>query len=130
MEEKSILHNLQKVFDAINNRQMEYNWIITDCECFPESSEINNLFFQEYCFLSGDELTEIIKQEDFQWIWALLSGFKKDIPYDEIMKYPLPYANGYEGFWKNPFINEDNIKIEKDFMKQTFLDAVTNAVVL
>ena len=93
---------LQKVFDAINNRQMEYNWLITDCECLPESPGLKSLFFQEYCFLSGDELTDIIKQEDFQWIWAVLSGFKKDIPFDEIMKYPLPYANGYEGFWKNP----------------------------
>ena len=93
---------LQKIFDAIGNRQTEYNWLITDCECFPKSPEIESLFLQEYCFLSGDELTDIIKQEDFQWIWAVLAGFKKDIPFEEIMKHPLPFANGYDGFWKNP----------------------------
>lgn len=93
---------LQKVFDAIGNRQTEYNWLITDCECYPKSPETARLFSQEYCFLSGDELTDIVKSEDFQWIWAVLSGFKKDIPFEEIMKHPLPYANEYEGFWKNP----------------------------
>ena len=93
---------LQKVFDAIGNRQTEYNWLITDCECYPKSPETERLFSQEYYFLSGDELTDIIKKEDFQWIWAVMSGFKKDVPFEEIMKYPLPYANEYEGFWKNP----------------------------
>ena len=94
--------NLQKVFDAIGNKQVEYNWLITDCECYSESPKIESLLSQEYCFLSGNELSDIVRNNDFQWIWAVLSGFKKDIPLSEIIKYPLPYANEYEGFWKNP----------------------------
>lgn len=99
--EKYYTH-MQKVFDAIGNRQTEYNWLITNCEFFALSPEINNLLSREYSFLTGEELTEIVKKEDFQWIWAVLSGFDKCISLDKIMKYPLPYANGYEGFWKNP----------------------------
>ena len=28
---------LKKVFDAIDNKQKEYNWLITDCECYPNN---------------------------------------------------------------------------------------------
>ena len=27
---------LKKLFDAIGNRQVEYNWLITDCVCYPK----------------------------------------------------------------------------------------------
>ena len=27
--------DLNKVFDFINNKQVEYNWLITDCDCYP-----------------------------------------------------------------------------------------------
>ncbi len=84
---------LKSVLDAIENRQVEYNWLITDTEIIPAP---------DYYFLSGEELTTIILEDDSQWIWGVLSGFEKSIPLDEILKYPLPESNGYEGFWKNP----------------------------
>lgn len=90
---------MRKMFYAIDNKQKEYNWLISDCEC---ACEVEKFLSQDHCFISGDELTQIVEKNDFQWIWAVLSGFKKDIPIDEIMKYPLPYANGYKGFWQNP----------------------------
>ena len=94
--------NLGKVFDAIGDTQTQYNWLITDCVCYPQAPDIDALLSQRYCWLSGHELTSIVNQEDFQWIWAVLSGFRRDIPLEEILKHPLPYADGYEGFWKNP----------------------------
>jgi len=94
--------DLGKVFRAIGNEQINYNWLITDCVCYPQNAEIDNLLVKEYCWLTGEKLTEIVEQESFQWIWAVLSGFAKDIPLSEVLKYPLPYADGYEGFWKNP----------------------------
>ena len=93
---------LKKVFDAIDNKQKEYNWLITDCECYPDNQKIKELLNKEYCWLSGEELTEMVNQEDFQWIWAVLSGFDKSIELSEVLKYDLPYADGYEGFWNKP----------------------------
>ena len=109
---------LKAVFDAIENKQVEYNWLITDTEIVAHSSRLDALNTSvhwkhgdgnpiaipapDYYFLSGEELTSIISEDDSQWIWGVLSGFEKSIPLDEILKYPLPESNGYEGFWKNP----------------------------
>ncbi len=94
--------DLKKVFDAINDKQKEYNWLITDCVCYPNNQEIQELLNKEYCWLSGEELTKIVNHEDFQWIWAVLSGFDKSVELSEVLKYDLPYADGYTGFWKKP----------------------------
>lgn len=93
---------LKKVFDAIDNKQKEYNWLITDCVCYPNDPEIKELLSKKYCWLSGEKLTEIVNQEEFQWIWAVLSGFDKSVKLSDILKYDLPYADGYSGFWKKP----------------------------
>lgn len=94
--------HMSTVFKAINNAQNQYNWLIADCVCYPESKEIELIFDQKYCWLSGEELTAIIAQEDFQWIWGVLCGFEKDIPLEEVLKYPLPSAEGYNGYYNNP----------------------------
>lgn len=44
-------------------------------------------------------MTNIIKKYDFQWIWAVFSGFDKNITLEEVKKYDLPCADGYRGFW-------------------------------
>ena len=99
--EKYYTH-LKKVFDAIGNKQLDYNWLITDCECYPSDPEINELFSEEYCWISGEKLTDIVTTDDFQWIWAVLSAFEKSVSLDEVLKYELPYADGYKGFWEKP----------------------------
>lgn len=91
-----------KVFQAINNAQVQYNWLITDCVCYPRNKEIEQLLDQEYCWLSGDELSALIEQEDFQWIWGCLCGFPKNTPINEVLKYPLPSAEDYNGYYQNP----------------------------
>ena len=55
---------LSKVFHGINNAQKQYNWLITDCECYPKNKEIEELFDQKYCWLSGEELTDIVVKEN------------------------------------------------------------------
>ena len=39
---------LSKVFHGINNAQKQYNWLITDCKCYPKYKEIEELFDQKY----------------------------------------------------------------------------------
>ncbi len=92
---------LSDVFKALDNKQLEYNWLIVDCECYPCDSELRSLFDNEYCWISGEELSALIQKEDFQWIWAVLCGFEKDIPLSEVLKYPFPKTQSYKGCFDN-----------------------------
>ena len=88
-----------KVFAAIKDEQLKYNWLITDCICYPENTNYAELLSKEYAWLTGEELTSMIDIENFQWIWAVLSGFPKNVTLKEVLKYKLPYADGFRGFW-------------------------------
>ena len=92
-----------RLFQALGNAQTDYNWLITALEGWPATAEDRQILLnQKYGWLTGTELTAIIEQDDFQWIWGVLSGFEKDVSLYEVLKYPLPKADGYEGFWHNP----------------------------
>lgn len=90
---------MSKVFDAIKNKQIAFNRLITDIDSVPQKISYNG---GNYCWLTGEELSQIVREDDRQWVWAVLSGFDKSIALQEVLKYPLPYADGYKGFWYNP----------------------------
>ncbi|MBN9648080.1 MULTISPECIES: DUF2691 family protein [Terrisporobacter] len=92
---------LDEVFKGIENIQKQYNWLITDIECYPEKQSNIELFSKEYCWLSGDELSEIIRGDNFQWIWGVFSGFSKSISKDDVLQFKLPYADGNKELWKD-----------------------------
>ena len=89
--------DMSKVISALNGRVKDYNWLVTDYD-FNEDFLIDG----EYGFFTSEEFIKFANKPYFQWIWAVVSGFRKEIQLDEILKYPLPYANGYRGFWQNP----------------------------
>ncbi len=92
-----------KVFDAIDNKQKEYNWLITDIDGgAPEKIWEYCNDGEDFCWLTGEQLSEIVREQDVQWVWAVLSGFDKNISLSEILAHPHPYADGYRGFWENP----------------------------
>lgn len=93
---------MSKVFEALDHTQLQYNWLVTDCVCYPRNEEVEQLLNQEYCWLSGSELSALIAQEDFQWIWGCLCGFSQDITREDVLKYPLPSAEGYNGYYQKP----------------------------
>lgn len=93
---------LKETFLSINGVQNNYNWLLTDVVAYPKTPDFSGLLSKGFCWLSGEELTRMIETEDFQWIWGVLSGFEKSIDCEQVMNYPLPLADGYEGFWKNP----------------------------
>lgn len=90
---------LSKIFSAIQDEQLKYNWLITDCMCYPQNAKYAGLLSEEYAWLTGEQLTDMIQMEDFQWIWAVLSGFPKEVTLEDILKFKLPYADGFSGFW-------------------------------
>lgn len=97
---------LGKIFQAIENEQMKYNWLISYCEGYSHDENLNKLLMEEYAWISGEKLTDYICKEDFQFIWGVISGFPKDITLEEILKYELPFADGNKEFWV------DDVKIQ------------------
>lgn len=91
-----------EIFENIYELSVKYNWLISYPECYPQKQEFFKKMRGDCVWLSGEELKEILCTDNFQWIWGVISGFPKNILRDNVMKYPLPYADGYTGFWTNP----------------------------
>ncbi len=93
---------MKKVFNSMENDQLNYNWLIANYECFPATKEYDELFDWNTVFLSGERITEIVNTEDFQWIWGTFLSFSKDISEDEIMSHKLPWSDEYKGYYQIP----------------------------
>lgn len=93
--------DLTDVFKAINNIQLEYNWLLTDLECnhYPD-----NRLCSHAVFMSGEELTKIVKSTPIQFIWGVLSGFPKNIEIDTSNLTVYPCADNNRDLWK-PEVN-------------------------
>lgn len=92
---------LPKLFDTIGNAQLNYNWLITDSFCNIGNPVQDAVDQEGYCWISGEDLTKLVEENHIQWIFAVLSGFTKDVQLSDVLEHPLPYAeNG--GFWRLP----------------------------
>ena len=52
-----------KVFEAINNKQVRYNWLITDIYYVPRKIE-EYCSDKGYCWLTGEKLSQIVREDD------------------------------------------------------------------
>lgn len=102
---------LKNLFSSIENKQKDYNWLITNCEVYSSIPSYKALFSKEYVWLTGEQLTDIAFSENTNWVWAVFSGFPTDVSMQEALKYQLPYADGYTGFWKNPLTLQHPLSI-------------------
>ncbi len=93
--------SISNIFNYIEDIA-KYNWLITNIECYPSDEEIARKLADEYCWIEGKDLFQLLNKEDFQWIWGVFSAFPKNIELKEILKYNSPYADGYKAFWTNP----------------------------
>ena len=55
----------------------KYNWLITNIECYPSDEEIARKLADEYCWIEGKDLLQLLNKEDFQWIWGVFFCFSK-----------------------------------------------------
>lgn len=95
---------LADIFSALNDKQKDYNWLITDCEIAAHSDELDKLNSGKYHFIDGDELTHLVEKDNSQWIWGVLCGFDKNISLDTILEYKIPSL-------ENPALWEKEIKM-------------------
>jgi len=101
-EEKKITGYMDVIMLPFKEIFVNFNWLITNCDVYCKNSRINN--GKEYIFIEGKELLEIISTEKIQFVWGVFSGFKKEIPLNNILMYELPFVDGNENFWKNKII--------------------------
>jgi len=101
---------LNKIFDALQERQNDYNWLITniDLNHYPDM-----ILKEEKVWISGEELTRIVYTHDIQFIWSVLSGFEKEVIVDINNLEIEPFADGNKNFWiEKPQIQHPLAKVE------------------
>jgi hypothetical protein len=91
--------NLREVFDLLGDEAKKHRWLLSsyDCSNYP-STKIP--FAEPYVWLDGDELVNILEEHEIPFAWCVATAYTKEISLKEVLKYPLPYADGYERFWK------------------------------
>ena len=67
---------LGRVFDALEDRQRDYHFLLAGVEAYPETPDFQ-FVNQPPVWMSGEELTRMIRQEDFQWVWGALLAFSR-----------------------------------------------------
>ncbi len=79
------------VFKPIEEYVKGLNWRITNVECGGDGSDHMFPFEQqEDSFVDGETLFAMLReQSEIQWWWGALSGFPKEISWDEIKKNPI-----------------------------------------
>jgi len=88
--------DIKLIFDALEGRQKEFNWLITEHEtyCWPSGEDI---FDEGIVLLSGDELTDIVTHNKIQFVWGILSAFDKSVDIDI---NNLDVVPTFDGEWK------------------------------
>lgn len=80
------------VFKHIEHYVKSLNWRISNVECdFIYGADFKFPFeHTDDYFIDGDTLFSMLKEHsEKQWIWGILSGFPKEIPWEEIKKNPV-----------------------------------------
>ncbi|HGA1024030.1 TPA: hypothetical protein ACIQN7_004472 [Bacillus cereus] len=94
---------LASVFDSFQGREKEFNWLITDMEIVAHQEEklIRDYPKMSYpiVWIAGEDLSNLVKKYNPQFIWGVLSAFDKSINIDINNLLVEPYANGNEELW-------------------------------
>jgi hypothetical protein len=88
--------DIKLIFDALEGRQREFNWLITELECYCWTADID-ILTKQIIFLSGDELTDIVTNNNIQFVWGILSAFDRatDIDINNLSVVPT-----FDGEWR------------------------------
>ena len=92
--------DLKEIFSVFGDVAKHYNWLLSSYECSDYPSE-KIPFENDFVLLSGEDFVDILEVHEIQFIWGVATAYTKNISLESIQHYPLPLADGYEGFW-NP----------------------------
>ena len=91
-----------KLFENLPQLSTEYNWLISRPQCYPRTPAFYDLMARDYVWFTGEELKEMLRQEDFQWIWGVLSAFPTTVSPEAVLRFPLPDGENGAAYWHNP----------------------------
>jgi len=113
--------NLKEVFDVLGSAVEEYNWLLSDYDCniYPSDKIPIN---KPFVWLDGAKFIDIVEKYKIQFIWGVVTAYVKDIALKDILKYSLPYAEEYTGFWQTPITMQNPLAdIEIVSLDSTYL---------
>lgn len=89
----------------------EYWWLISDIEAYPSKEEYQDFIYKEdYVLIKTSALLEILKEDDFQWIWAVFSVIPVDYTEEEILSYDLPRLQYIDEGDYDPYIDTPKLQ--------------------
>ena len=99
VKDKNGYTQMLKIINALGGRKLNYNWLITDIEAYPQKGvgEIDDEIYsylneKDYVFISNLDLLDILEENDFQWIWGVFSAIPNIYSLDDVLKHELPCA--------------------------------------
>lgn len=103
-EQMPFYTDLAVVFRALDGRERDYHWIITDFECIALNAGSLPAPFRETnddrILLSGRTLMSLVSRQPIQFVWGVLSGFVPDRVPELGSLNPVPFADGNEALWR------------------------------
>ncbi len=93
--------DMRSVFDALPGICTRYDWLISDLDCNWQVKEVQEGNHDErldarLALITGEELNEILRSHEIQFIWAVFSALPKGTKPE--FQAP-PYADGNPNFW-------------------------------
>lgn len=88
---------LKELINALESAN-KYNWLLSSYDVnYPELPK-QSFLGGGFTWLTGETLTESLKK-DPHFIWCVATAYNKNILLDDVLQHPLPFADGYGGFW-------------------------------
>ena len=78
--------SLKRVFDALEGRQIGFDFLLLGVEAYPLEHEEFEAVNQTPCWISGAELTRVVETEDFQWVWGTLLAYPEGCGRAEVLE--------------------------------------------
>lgn len=105
--------DLALVFRALQGRQKEFNWLLTNVECNLYTPELPFDPEDKPRWFTGEELTALVEKHRIQFIWAVLSGFRPEIAIDIKNLEVEPCAEGHPTLWsEHPTVQHPKATVE------------------
>ena len=98
----------------------DYLWLITDIDAYPRKKEYEDMLRNNnYLLLSTSELVNMLKNEDFQWVWAVFSAIPSHYHREDILKFELPYIENFTEGQYDPY--EDKPRLQHPYAELEIL---------